>query len=292
MLLRILCLLLLGLGATRAEVAAVKIGGRTVRIPRPEGFLRYDGKSTQIDAMQASFVPPSNRILAAYGEAADLQKAVGDEFPRLSRSFNAQENWQYEDAVLSPEEFATVKAALREQMESLKTAAAVRTEPVEVAAAMSDIEKSASSAVSQKLNARLAVKVGEVTPLGVFAETPESLCFLLLVKSRVAGGSLEDPIDPNTAVAGCIALVRERLLYLYANSTYDGKPDADWARDQLLHWRDAVLAANAPGAPETDDLPNEPLADDELPWWRRKWAVVIVAAAIVFVWWKLRRRAG
>jgi hypothetical protein len=281
MLARFLCLLLLGLGAARAEVAVVKIGGRTLRIPRPEGFLRYDGKSTEIDGMQASFGPASNRILAAFGEPADLQKAVGDQFPTLSRSFNAQANWQYEDAVLSPEEFATVKAALREQMEALKSGAA---------ASMTEVEKSASSAVSNKLNANLSVKLGDVAPLGVFAETPESLCFLLLVKSRLAGGPLEDSIDPNTATAGCIALVRDRLLYLYANSSYDGKPDAEWAREQIVIWRDAVLAANAPGAPEGDDLPNEPMADDDLPWWRRKMPVVLVVAALVALWWKLRRR--
>jgi hypothetical protein len=290
MLVRILCLMLVGLTVAHAQVAAVKIGGRTLRLPRPEGFLRYDGKSTKIDAMQASFAPASNRILAAFGEPADLQKVVGDEYPRLSRSFHAQANWQHEDAVLSPEEFATVKAALREQLESLKSSAAARTEPVEAGASMTAVEKSASSAMSQKLNAGVNVKVGEVTPLGVFAETPESLCFLLLVKSRVAGGPLDDPIDPNTAVAGCVALVRERLLYLYANSSYDGKADADWAREQIVLWRDAVLAANAPGAPEGDDLPNEPMADDGLPWWRRKSAVVLAVAVIVFMAWKVRRR--
>jgi hypothetical protein len=281
MLARLLCLLLLGLMAARGEVAAVKIGGRTLRIPRPEGFLRYDGKSTQVDGMQASFAPASNRILAAYGEPADLQKAVADEFPRLSRSFNAQANWQYEDEALSQEEFATVKAALREQLEAVKSSAA---------GAMIDVEKSASSAVSQKLNAALNVKVGDVAPLGVFAETPESLCFLLLVKSRVAGGPLEDSIDPNTATAGCVALVRDRLLYLYANSSYDGKTDADWAREQIVSWRDAVFAANAPGAPEGDDLPPEPMADDGSPWWRRKAPLLIAVAVIVIVWWKLRRR--
>jgi hypothetical protein len=280
MLVRMFCLLLLALSAMGAEVAVVKIGGRAVRIPRPEGFLRYDGKSSQVDAMQASFVPPSNRIVAAFAEPADLQKAVGDEFPRLSRSFNAQENRELNDAVLSPEEFASVKAALRQQMDALKTGAGP---------ALSDVEQSASSAISNRLNARLNVKVGEVTPLGVFAETPDSICFLLLVKARVAGGPLEDPIDPNTAVAGCVAHVRDRLLYLYANTTYDGKPDTDWAREQIVNWRDAVLAANAPGAPE-DDLPDEPLAEDELPWWRRKSAVVMAVAAIVLVCWKLRKR--
>jgi hypothetical protein len=290
MLARILCLLLLGLVAAPAQLALVKVGGRTLRIPRPDGFLRYDGKSTSVDGIQASFGPASNRIVAAFGEPADLQNAVAGEFPSLSRSFNAQANWQYEDAVLSPEEFATVKAALREQMDSLKSSPAARAEPVEGGASMAQVEKSASSAISQKLNASLNVKVGEVTPMGLFAETPDCLCFLLLVKSRVAGGPLEDPIDPSTAVAGCIALVRDHLLYLFANSTYYGKPDADWAREQLVLWRDAVLAANAPGAPEGDDLPPEPLADDDLPWWRRKWAVVIAVAAIVFVGWKLRRR--
>ncbi len=281
MLARFLCLLLLSLGAARAEVALVKLGGRTLRIPRPEGFVRYDGKSAGIDGMQASFGPASNRILAAYGEPADLEQAVGDQFPRLSRSFNAQANWQYEDTALSSAEFATVKAALREQLEGLKSSAA---------ASMSEVEKSASSAVSQKLNANVSVKLGEVAPAGVFAETPESLCFLVLVKSRLAGGPLEDPIDPNTATAGCVALVRDRLLYLYANASYDGKPDADWAREQIVIWRDAVLAANAAGAPEGDDLPNEPMADDDPPWWRRKMPVVLVVAALAALWWRLRRK--
>ncbi|HEV7406825.1 MAG TPA: hypothetical protein VGO11_28000, partial [Chthoniobacteraceae bacterium] len=275
---RILCLLLLGLAAAPAQTAVVKVGGRSVRIPRPEGFLRYDGKSTKIDGMQASFAPASNHILAAFGEPADLQSAVADEFPRLSRSFNVQANWQYEDAVLTTEEFAAVKTALSEQLGSLKSTAparperveVARTEPAEIHAALTEVEKSASSAVSAKLNSALRVKVGEVAPLGVFAETPESICFLMVVKSRLAGAPLEDPIDPNTAVAGCVALVRDRLLYLYANASYDGKPDADWAREQIVLWRDAVLAANAPGAPDGEDLPPEPMADDDGPWWRRK----------------------
>lgn len=280
---RILCLLLLGLAAVQAQVAGVKVGGRTIRIPRPEGFLRYDGKSDKIDGLQASFAPASNRILAAFGEPADLQSAVGEEFPRLSRSFQVQANSQFEETLLSPQEFATVKAALREQMDTLKSTSA---------ASMLDIEKSASSAVSQKLNAPLAVKVGEVAPLGAFAETPESLCFLLVAKSRVSGGPLEDPIDPSTAIAGCVALVRDRLIYLYATTTYDGKPDADWAREQIVLWRDAILAANAPGQPEAGDEEPEPSTDGTRPWWWRKAPLLGGVAIILFVWWRLRRRAG
>jgi len=174
-----------------------------------------------------------------------------------------------------------VRAALREQMGRPKNAAEW---PV------AEVERSASSAVSHELDAAMKVTMSDTVSLGVFGETAESTCFALLVKSHLKGGSLEAPIDPVTVVAGCVILVRERLLYLYANSMRDGKSDEDWARQQVTAWRDAVVAANAPGAPAVDDLPPEPMEGEGQEWWRRRKVWVAGAVVVAGLWWALRRR--
>jgi hypothetical protein len=137
----------------------------------------------------------------------------------------------------------------------------------------------------------MRVKVGETVPLGVFGETPASICFALLVKSQVMGPPLEEPIGPITAVAGAVMLVHDRLLYLYANSSYEGKADAEWAREQVVAWRDAVAAANAPGASDEGDLPPEPMADDGEGWRSKKRWLLVGAVVLVGGWWLLRPRA-
>jgi hypothetical protein len=281
MLPRLLVCLLFIFTATRGESAVVLIGGRYIRVPTPTGFVRYDGKDSGIDRLQASFAPPSNRVLAAFGEPADLENVQNKSFPTLSRSFNVQSNGQFDQTTVSPEEFATVQLALREQFDLLKKNSA---------SAMSEVENNASSALSQELDDAIKVKVGEVAPLGVFAETHDSICFSLLVKAQLTGGPLEDAIDPVTVVSGCVALVREHVVYLFANSAYEDKTDAEWTRQQIVGWRDAVLAYNAPGMPEDAVDPEEPQAGVR-PWWRRSGTIAASLTSILGLGiWGLRRR--
>src|SRR4051812_414327 len=103
---RLLLLLLLALSAARGQSARVKIGGVMLRVPAPAGFVRYDGKNEKIDQVQASFLPPSHRILAAYGEPDDVSEVLAGNFPRLERSLTVQENWQFEESSFTAEEFA------------------------------------------------------------------------------------------------------------------------------------------------------------------------------------------
>jgi hypothetical protein len=72
------------------QVETFLIGESQIRIPPPAGFHRISGHSRGIDQMLASGVPPTNRLVAAYGSPEDLADVLADELPENPRSFSIQ----------------------------------------------------------------------------------------------------------------------------------------------------------------------------------------------------------
>ena len=237
--------LLLGLAAEAAGAIVgapmvVKVGGTPLRLPEPAGFVRYDGKSGEVDQIGSNLSPSSNRILAAFGQASDLEEVARSGFPELTRHFAAQANRSAENVTFTAEAFAELQKALHAQIDGLQN----KTLPH-----FAVTEAMACSVLSERLKSHVDVrlKLGASFPLGVLAETRDSTSFSIMVKYAASGAALQEPVELTTVVGTCAMRVRDRLIYLYATSAYYDASDTEWVQQQLKSWRDDVLAANAPG---------------------------------------------
>ncbi|PYL05785.1 MAG: hypothetical protein DME33_15370, partial [Verrucomicrobia bacterium] len=214
-----------------ADTAIVSVGGTSIVLPIPEGFFRYDGKSTKVDRLHQGLLPASNRMLAEFCSEESLAEVLLDRFPKIERRFNAQAERSLETLSVTPELFNEIKPELRKSMAVSESYRDV----------IKELERNTASAVATQFNLPMTMKVGEMIPLGIFDETDESVCFSVLGKVHVP--TLPD--DYVSITAGCILRVRGRVFYLFSSSPYHDKSDIAWARRSLQNWRDAVLKSNA-----------------------------------------------
>jgi len=205
-----------------AENTIVSVGGTAIALPSPKGFFRYDGKSAKVDAFDQQAAGAGNRILAEFGSDETLAEVLAGRFPNNDLNFNALCTRSVESLAFTPAVFDQFKPVLRRIAVSQIDRNVVK-----------DIETNVSVAIGSSL------KMGEAVPLGVFDETPDSVCFSILVKAQGRIGEL-------VMITACSTVrVNNRVLSLYATAPYRGKSDIEWARRSVQRWRDAVLKANA-----------------------------------------------
>ena len=220
---------------TRGETVTVYVANIPIALPAPEGFFRCDGKSTKVDRMQQSLIGASNRLLASFGSEDDLAQTLKDTYPKLERNFNAQSVKKFEEVSVTSAGFTDLKTTLRTSMDSTRQ---------KLGDMFAEIESSASSTLSKDLQTRTDLKVGEMIPLGVFDETPDSISFSMLTKYRLTAEDRGKPVEGVSIVAACALNLRNRVINLYCTSDYRDKRDIEWARSNVKKWRDEVLAMN------------------------------------------------
>ena len=210
-----------------AGTDAISVGGTTISLPPPEGFFRYDGKSAKVDSFEQRLVPPTNRLLAAFGSEETLAEVLMDHLPKSERHFAAESERSLESRDITPSFFAASKPSLRKTVSS----------PLDekYRSVIKEIESNWSSDIGASL------RLGEMIPLGFFDDTSDSLCFSALTKVQV-----ETTSQSYVSIAACCVIrVRNRAFYLFADSPYHDKSDIEWARRSVKRWRDAVFKAKS-----------------------------------------------
>src|SRR5439155_12205610 len=128
-------------------------------LPSPDGFFRYDGKSTKVDSLEQRLLPASNRLLVAFGSEETLAEVLIDHYPKIDRHFSAQSERSLESVDITPAFFAEFKPELKTNISSQ-----IDKYPIVIR----QVESNASSAVSS------SIRIGEMIPLGVFDDTNDS----------------------------------------------------------------------------------------------------------------------
>lgn len=108
-----------------------------------------------------------------------------------------------------------------------------------------EADGSAAAALSQRLT---ALKLGDMIPLGIFDETPDSVCFSMIVKAQAVASGPDQPPPYIGVSAVCMMRVNNRVLSLGCGSQYRTKSDILWARSGVQEWRDSILLDNARSA--------------------------------------------
>lgn len=231
-------ILILAATATASDVVTVDVGGVAIRIPAPEGFYRIDGRNAEYDNVLQASLSRLDRRLAMFGSEVDLADLLSGRWPTReggNLAFDAQVSRAMERIAISRHEFQGLK---REQKEQLGAQLA----SPEMQRIIREIESGSTNALSDSLDSNMQIAIGDLIPLGVFDETPESLLFAVLMTASVGGTDIDYQFVGVTA--GATVHIRDRVIYLYSSSKYQGADDLGSVRDSLRKWRDDVVRAN------------------------------------------------
>lgn len=216
----------------RGDSTNFSLGDASVLVPAPDGYFRCDGKIKEVDAVVLAHIPPTNQILAFYCDEDDWAKISAGQDPSFSRFFDTQVRASLKNKDYSDPEFKEIKQSLKKFVGDDQ---------------VGELSAQASEKVSQKL-AKIKetagnLKFGDAAQLGVFDETPDSICMAMLLKV-VRGPGRGADVNIVRVMATALVHVHKRILYLYSSSIFEDETDITWTRAAVRDWRDSVISAN------------------------------------------------
>ncbi len=224
------CVALLPVAIMKAAGIGLDIGGATIQIPLPDGFVRVDGVLPRWDAATEAFISPQNRRALVLGTPGDLEALRAGRPPDFPRSFNVQVARSVERQDFGERTFQDAKAGIKAGIDQVQQQL-----------------QAFATAVAAQGNTRLApgniddaLRLADTVFVGYFRDTPTSLGVTMAMK--VTGGGTAAP--ERVVVAFVMTPVNGRLLNLYANARYASEADRAWVETAVAAWADATVAAN------------------------------------------------
>lgn len=235
---RILLLCLLQLIIIQPAVSASSVvevvGGVPITVPAPPGFVDPSSVSKDLRSIGETMTPPTNRLLALFISEPDIKRIASGKSATLSRYFMAQTMRKIESTNVSVRDFVKLREMFKQQQRDLLERNKNKIQQ--------NIDSASKEIGRQFQDPTLTVKVGEILPLGVFHEGDSSIGMAALVKySFVINGKTE---ERPMAMAMTFALVKGRIIFLYAYSSYRSNADAEWARSVSLQWVSSLASLN------------------------------------------------
>jgi hypothetical protein len=211
-----------------------RVGSTSVSLPTPPGFTEASGPAPGFRRLGETMTPPTNRLLAVFLSDGDIVRAAAGKPPELIRYFMVQTLRHTEGMVLTPADFAQVRDLLRTQYKELLH----RAKP----GFQGELDRMAGEFGKQAGASDLSLKLGEMTALEVFDDRPQSISLLALTKYVVhaAGKTEEAPV----AMSMTTAILKGKVVYLYAYSRYRSAADIEWVRSEMSAWSARVQGAN------------------------------------------------
>lgn len=221
-------LLLTGVSAstqnTASAAASFRVGGEAISIPAPGSELQEIGADYRV--LFDRIVPDSNRLVAVFLTADDLEQVRAQKAPALSNYGMIQVLRRAEFADFTPEMFAQIADAMGQQFGA-------------VANGTLQMQQDALNRRVKAFDENAAtINLDHPVPLGSFFSRKDEAGFGMIMGASANG-------QTKRLVAG-IAIVRvhNRFLYAYVYNEMKGEPSVQAIRVATERWADAILAAN------------------------------------------------
>ena len=216
-----------------ADPALVEVGGRTLKVPAPEGYVRCDGVNMTWDQAMNSLMPASNRMLATFGTQQDqdlIRKGTPSDYPR---NFNIQVVRSIESMEIGQRTFAEMRGEIQKEVQKAMAS---------IEADLKKITDQSNKQFTDNFGVDVALSITDTAVLGFFEDTENSLGFTMAMK---VGSKDNGETVSNRAVVACLmAPVNGRAVNLYSTAPYTGKADIAEVEKSVLAWRDAIQAVN------------------------------------------------
>ena len=220
--------------ALSASSVVETVGGTPITVPAPPGFTDPSSISKDLQSVGEAMTPPTNRLLALFISEPDIKRVSSGKSATLSRYFMAQTMRKLESTNVSVRDFVKLREMFKQQQRDLLERHKSKSQQ--------NIDAASKELGRKYQDPSFAMKVGEISPLGVFLDGDTSVGMAALIKySFVIDGKTE---ETPMAMAMTIALVKGRIIYLYAYSTYKSNADAEWVRSVSRQWMSSVASFN------------------------------------------------
>lgn len=225
----------LGIGLSHAELLTEKLGSDEIRIPIPNGYYRYDGKSDAIDTYYNGLTT-RNRIVAMFCNEQDLILVLNDSMPPLDRAYTVQVAKSYETLRISDYDFSLIIRDIENKLTLL----------VEDPQGISkEIGKKSSIGFSELLSKQIDSKLSGLTNLGFFDKNSNSICTLSIGKVKVAERGGNVLLDRINVVALCMLNLNGKVVNLLCVAKCQNEDDIEWTKSEIRKWRDNWIEANS-----------------------------------------------
>ncbi|MBS7456518.1 hypothetical protein [Coralloluteibacterium stylophorae] len=264
--------------AARAAPVPLEVGGETIPFPADAGYVRASEAAPELFEFSQAALPEGNRLVEAFYLPEDIERlkrgeAVQDVYFQVQTSRSAEnaaitlDEWQ--DA--RPELVAGMQRMDREQFD--------------------ETYGNANARLSRFAGNEVEVRFGELGMPSIYEEDERSLRFQMVMPVEMRVG--DSAMNMEIAAAGAVALVRNRMLYIYAFVPAERIDSTERIRQRL----DRVVDGLTGVAPAADvDTAGDGIAalpDAQGPQLRTVYlliGVVVLVVVALLVWAAHRRR--
>lgn len=262
-------------GSVTAE--PFQIGGTTLEIPAPDGFVLVTPEMEQV-YLYGEYLNASdtlNENVATYISKTEAPAALKGELPDLKRKFILKVNRNLQRKVINHTNFLELKKATRREYQQT-----IR----EIKAKDPQIYQRLNKGVQEQFDLETAIEVSKLVPFEPHYESSHALAvsmFLTITDPLEEGADAEAEEDISTATA-TVMYVQGQLLFLFC---YAPQEDLEWTRTASRAWTEAILAANdkpplvSSNPPDFNPLQHD--TGDDIAKWVLIIAAILVVLAIV-----------
>ncbi len=197
-------LLLAMIPMAHADPAPLTIGDTTIQFPSEAGYVRASSADPKFFAFVQAALPTTNRLVEVFITPADLD--------RLHTTGIANGPY-YEVQVMREMETRPIGIDEWNENKPQLTAGMTKLDMNALAAKDTDSSARMSAAAGQSVSRSF----GQMGAPAIFRETPMSVEYGVLVPMQMNSGG--QTVSTTIAVAGAFAVVRNRLIFIYAYST-------------------------------------------------------------------------
>ncbi len=222
-------LLLLAMPVAHAEQIPLTIGDNTIQFPMESDYVRVSQVEPKLFAFTAAALPTTNRLVETLATRADIAR-MSQGGTAADIYFEVQAQREIETRQVSIDDWNGLKPEL--------TAGMTHADMNEVLSSNTGNNDRMSAAAGQRVD----LSYGKMGAPVVYRETPWSVNFAVMVPMQVRIGANAENIT--VAAAGSFAIVRNKLIYIYAFSTSTSPEGVAKVRARLNEVVDETVALN------------------------------------------------
>ena len=216
----------------RADV--FDVGGETVVVPDPNGFVRVNKNMVMLRRYlkQVAAADTSNDTLAVYIRESIVPAAMEGRIPELKRWCIVKVPNSLRNTTINTNIFAEYKKVVKQHYKRVLE---------KLGPQMREASAKMSEGVSGEFDLDISIDSGQVVPLAVHHDSENSIAHSMFMESKVTVGKQEssEVISATTESVN----VSGRLLNLYV---YGEKEDLKWTRTASRDWATRTLQRNDP----------------------------------------------
>lgn len=226
----LILMVVLAITAVPAVANEIDVGGTKLVIPAPPGFAPVTPRMANLQDMLRTFVPDTNVEFLSFIPQELVEASLDGEIPLVERRFAAQTTKDLVSQSINTREYRRFRDDLRQSISADKG---------EVFAKAAE---RVSARIEEETGVDIQAKIDGVREVGTYTVADRMIASSILVNHTHVDQNGQTVADKSVGSYSIIH-VRGKVLFLYA---FAEEAAADWSRNAVLAWSDAVLKANPP----------------------------------------------